>query len=166
MLYNERRDKRRYIMFVSSYNTYISTDTSNKSQRERVDTSKERKSSFDTKLLNNDSKNIVATNNKLPLSYISNYKALSNQQKLQEDLNQNFAKTKFTKINKINNALSAYMENSTMFPLLQKPKLTLNQTLKTDKKLPQDTQKAKESIIRRDMINTYIANDNYYKITA
>jgi hypothetical protein len=58
------------------------------------------------------------------------------------------------------------MENSTMFPLLQKPKLTLNQTLKTDKKLPQDTQKAKESIIRRDMINTYIANDNYYKITA
>jgi len=53
-----------------------------------------------------------------------------------------------------------------MFSLLVKPKQTINQTPKIDQKMPIEAQDAKESVIRSTMVNAYIANDNYYRITA
>ena len=53
-----------------------------------------------------------------------------------------------------------------MFPIIKKPAFTLSQTPKIDEKLPLDVQEAKEKTLRHTMLNTYISNDNYYRITA
>ena len=74
-------------MFVSSYNTYISTNNSNRSENYK---SKEVKS--DTAFSSELSKFTLLkpyTQTDLPIDYVSNYKSFSNQQKLYEQM-QNF----------------------------------------------------------------------------
>jgi len=160
-------------MYVSSYSTYISTSNSDKTQKSReasreTEGSKSSKSTFS---LPSTEQVLVSGTHKLPISYISNYKALSTRQQLQEQLQQKHsqltnAKTKFTKISAMNSAQVSYAENSHMFPLISKPKMTLDQTPKISKRLPEDAQKASESVLKRHMVNIYASNDNYYKITA
>lgn len=65
-----------------------------------------------------------------------------------------------------NSAKLAYVENSSLFSLQIKPKVTLNQTPSINTSLSSKAQEAQESILKNRMLNTYIANDNYYKITA
>lgn len=149
-------------MFVSSYNTYIAHKPSLKSQ-ESTQTQDERNSSADkTKLFSNELEKVVSSSVKIPLNYISSYKSLHNHQLLQQqnELKKEYSKTKFEKINKITNAQNAYSENSKLFPLLQKPKIALVQEVKQPKNLQQN------SALKQKFINTYIANDNYYKVTA
>ncbi len=152
-------------MFVSSYNTYIAQKPSLK--REENTQIKGEKGSFsEQKPFSDELDKVVSSSVKIPLNYISNYKTLNNQQQLQQQLQQqdelhkNYAKTKFAKINKINNAQNAYSENSKLFSFLQKPKTALVQ----ESKQPQNLQK--NSALKQKYINTYIANDNYYKVTA
>jgi hypothetical protein len=152
-------------MFVSSYNTYINTSSSQKTQREKADLSTESKSSYSEKVLPQTSSTLVA-NTSLPVNYISNYKVLSNQQRLQDNNTQTQEKTKFTKINANQSAKEAYTDNTKIFSFLIQPKATLNQTPRVDKKMSPDAQEAQEKNLRYTMVNTYIANDNYYKITA
>jgi len=153
-------------MFVSSYSTYIDTTTTKRAQNERTDNAKKTSSSFDSKLLPSAAKDVVL-NSKLPLNYISHYKTLNNQQKLQEkELTQNPAKMKFTKISSMNSANVAYGDNSKMFSLIARPKQTIDQTPKLDKNLPQEAQNIQGNIMKQKMINTYISNENYYNITA
>ena len=151
-------------MFVSSFNTYISTNSSNKSEAHKDRELKGDFESFSSEL----SKSTVLkpyTNANLPIDYISNYKSFSNQQKLHEHLqNQNGGELK--KLTVLNNAKVAYEENTKMFSLAKKPALTLTQTPKIDEKLPHDVQEAKEKTLRHTMVNTYLANDKYYHITA
>jgi len=148
-------------MFVSSYNTYLAQKPSTKieenSQRENKRDFSTEKKPFTTQL-----QKVVSSSVKIPLNYISNYKSLHNQQLLQQqnNLNKEYSKTKFSKINKMTQAQNAYSENSKIFPLLQKPKIALVEEPKISKKLEQN------SAIKQKFINTYIANDNYYKITA
>lgn len=152
-------------MFVSSYNTYIAQEPSLKRQ-ESTQIKDEKGSSSEQKPFSNELEKVVSSSVKIPLNYISNYKTLNNQQQLQEQLQQknelhkNYAKTKFAKINKINNAQSAYNENSKLFSFLQKPKTALVQ----ESKQPQNLQQ--NSALKQKYINAYIANDNYYKVTA
>jgi len=150
-------------MHVSSYSTFINTNSSQKVQREREVPQKESKTSF-TKLSPTPDK-VLDKTSKLPINYVSDYKVLNNQQKLQEETPNN-AKVKFSKIKTFVSAKDAYTDNSKNFSLLVKPSATLDQTPKIDKKMPQKAQDAKEAIMKHTMVNTYIANDNYYKITA
>lgn len=151
-------------MFVSSYNTYISTNNSQKLERERGENSKIPKNSFESKLEQSSVLESKNTQN-LPINYISNYKAFSNKQKLQEEFN-NKAEIKYAKSNALSNAKSAYKENTVMFSFLLEPHMTQSQTPQVDKKLPTDLQQLQEQQMRHNMVNTYLANDKYYQITA
>ena len=155
-------------MFVSSYSTYINTSATERNQKERVDASKESGSSFSKKLDTTLSTEVTKAShllkNQLPVNYVSNYKVLNNQQKLQQESSK--AQIKFTQVSTLQNAKVAYSDNSQMFSFLQKPKVTLDQTPKINTKMPTQAQEGQEKSLRHLMINTYIANDSYYKITA
>jgi len=152
------------VMFVSSYNTYVSANNPDRITEQKVDKAKSSKNSFESKL---EQSSILESKNtkNLPITYISNYKAFSNKQKLQEQF-KNQDGIKYNKINSMKNAQTAYKDNSTTFSLLLKPKVTQSQTPKINKKLPSEFQKAQEQTMRHTMVNTYLANDKYYQITA
>ena len=153
-----------YALFVSSYSTYISANSSNKVNGSRADASKSSLDSFGEEL----SKSTILashTNKNLPIDYISNYKSFNNQQKLQEQL-QTQDELKLKQLTTTINAKVAYDGNSTMFSLMRKPTLTLSQTPKIDEKLPSDVKEAKEKNLRHTMVNTYSANNKYFEITA
>ncbi len=151
-------------MFVSSFNTYINADSMAKAHTNKVKESKSTPALFETKLLSKTVKNLD-TSPKFPITYISNYKALNNQQKLRENP-QSSEKNKFLKLEAQVEAKNAYSDNSKIFSLILAPRATLDQTPKIDKKLPQDIRDIKEKNLRHTMVNTYISNENYYKITA
>ena len=152
-------------MFVSSYSTYVDTNRLQKSQETKKEERKTDSSAFAKQLKFNPNAPQKQTN-QFPVNYISDYKILSNQQKLQQETQQNAQKLKFTKIKAFDSAKNAYTDNTKIFSLLIKPKATLNQTPRIDKEMPPQAQEAKESIMRHQMLNTYIANENYYKKTA
>jgi len=156
-------------MFVSSYSTYISTNSSQRAEKERVDSTKTKSTSFENKFsaLNSAAtKSIAVAQHNLPVNYVSNYKVMNNQQKLHEQTQQTAQKEKFTKLSGMSSAKIAYKENSTMFSFLIKPKTTLDQTPALDKTLPSKAQETQEKSLRHAMINTYVTNENYYRITA
>nr|WP_321266414.1 hypothetical protein [uncultured Sulfurimonas sp.] len=151
-------------MFISSYNTYINTNSSQKTENQKTEKPKSLGESFESKLAQNlvlESKN---TQN-LPITYISNYKAFSNKQKLDEEF-QNKDATKYTKINSMKNAKNAYETNSKMFSLFLEPKATQSQTPSINQNLSSELQQAQEKNLRHTMVNTYLENDKYYQITA
>lgn len=146
-------------MFVSSYSTYIDTTANKKVENKKSDVTSKPSESFSSKLPQAAPQSELILSKKLPINYISNYKALYNRQQLQEkDLQTNPAKMKFSKLSSLSNAQISYSENSKMFSLFIKPKTTLNQTPKVEKN--------QENVMRAKMVNTYIANDRYYDITA
>ena len=151
-------------MFVSSYSTYINTGTSDKTNKLKIDNQKNVSKSFSSEL----SKSTLLeaySSNKLPIDYVSNYKSFNNKQRLQQLVkSQNELDLKRTTV--INNAKTAYEDNSKMFSLLKKPTTTLNQIKKIDEKLPQNIQDIQKSNLKHTMVNTYIENDRYYQITA
>ncbi|MDA3908381.1 MAG: hypothetical protein PF437_04785 [Sulfurimonas sp.] len=151
-------------MFVSSYSTYVNTNNSDRTANQKIDKSKPSNGSFASKL---EQSSVLESKNTqdLPITYISNYKAFSNKQKLQEQF-QNKDEVKYNKINAMKNAQTAYKDNSTIFSLFIEPKATQSQTPQIDKKLPSELQKAQEQSMRHTMVNTYLANDKYYQITA
>jgi len=151
-------------MYVSSFNTYLNTESSTKMQQNRIQESKNSVESFKTKLLSKTVKN-VDTSPKFPINYISNYKALSNQQKLQDNL-QSSEKSKFLKLEANIVAKKAYSDNSKIFSLILPPSATLDQTPRIDQRLPQHIQDLKEKNLRHTMINTYMSNENYYRVTV
>jgi len=151
-------------MYVSSFSTYVTSDSPRKTQSDYPKKSQSTTESFKAELL---SKTVNSTDNslKLPINYISNYKTLNNQQKLQIEP-QSSNEVEFAKLQSINSAKSAYDDNSKIFSLLLVPKPALEQTLTVDKRLPQEIQNVQEENLRSSMINTYISNENYYRITA
>ena len=153
-------------MFVSSYSTYIDTTATKRINNERKELEKKPSDSFSSKLLSSKPETL-SNKPQLPLNYVSNYKSLYNRQRLdQQDLTQTVSKMKFSKISSLSSAQIAYTANSKMFSLIAKPKIALDQTPSIDKKLPKEAQVEKESLLKINMVNAYIANDNYYQITA
>ena len=140
-------------MFVSSYNTYLSAShiETNRSQKKEGGFSLKKEKTAPTDLP------AKFAEVKLPVSYISEFKVLRNQQKLQEQTQQS-QKTKFTKVTTLKNAQIAYGENSTIFSLLKKPKVPLGRM--------QSSYIMSNASMKQNALNTYIANDNYYKVTA
>ena len=151
-------------MYISSFSTYINTESTTRTQQNRVHRSDNTLESFETKLLSKTIKN-VDTSSKFPINYISNYKTLNNQQKLQENF-QNSDKTKYLKLEAEFEAKNAYSDSSKIFSLILPPRATLDQTPAIDQKLPQNIQDIKEKNLRHTMVNTYMSNENYYRVSA
>jgi len=149
-------------MFVSSYNTYIHTNTTDKTAKTKepahVDNSK---SSFASKLLHTSQiPNTQATNS--PINYIDNSKVFHNRQKLQQNVESKQEikiANKFNEFNSVKTSKVAYSDNSKMFSIVAKPKPATSSAVISGHGFSQ--QKAKLSAI-----NTYIKNDMYYQITA
>lgn len=153
-------------MFVSTYSTFVGSNSSNKADSYKTKEPKGESESF-SKELSNSAIVKSHTDKNLPIDYISNYKSFNNQQKLQEQLQTgDELKLKLKQLTTTINAKVAYDGNSTMFSLSRKPTLTLSQTPKIDEKLPNDVKEAKEKNLRHVMVNTYSANDRYFQITA
>lgn len=157
-------------MFVSSYSTFIGTNTVDKTQKEKqASTYSEKQYRFARQQAKQNplSEPHGLSKQELPLNYISDFKVLSNQQKLQQSA-QSQQKTKSQEIKgfTLQKAQSAYEENSTLFTSKRKPKITLDQMPLLNTSLPQSSYSAQEKILKYKMVNTYIANDNYYKVTA
>jgi hypothetical protein len=164
-------------MFISSYSTYIQNSTSNKTNRvKEPDYSKSDK--FDLQRYEQPTQEL-ATIKFLPIDYIQQNRSFSSKlellnfqaanQKNENELNKPEKKSKaeeFKNFKTLSNAKTAYTDNSKMFSLLRKPQVPLDQTPHIDDRLPQDIQALKEQNMRRTMLNTYVANDIYYKITA
>lgn len=153
-------------MFVSSYSTYIDTSATKKLQNDKAVEPLKKAESFTSKLLQATQQHVLL-NSKIPLNYISNYKALNNRQLLDEQTNkQSLTKQKFVKLSAMSSSKVSYEENSKMFSFLIKPKGTINQTPALDKNLSLKAQESQESFRRVKMVDIYNANDNYYKVTA
>jgi len=152
-------------MFVSSYSTYINTNATDRIQKEKhADSYAQKQFRFAPQQTDKNSLDhgLQLSKTELPLNYVSNYKVLSNQQKLQQNLQQKTEenqkeKNRGFKTQILQKAQSAYEENSTLFASLRKPKLTLAQT---------PSPSIEQNSLRAKMVNTYISNDNYYKKSA
>jgi hypothetical protein len=151
-------------MFVSTYTTFIGPNSSNKTDSYKTKEPKG-ESEFFAKELSSSAIVKSHTDKNLPIDYISNYKSFNNQQKLQEHL-QTQGEIKLKHLTTTINAKAAYDGSITMFLLVRKPTPSLNQTPKIDEKLPGDVKEAKEKNLRHVMVNTYEANDKYFRITA
>jgi len=163
-------------MFVSSYSTYISTNTQDKTLRERSSNTKETPS-FKSALY--EPQELIQNKSlSLPIDYVSNNKSFGNklelqrqEQELQQSSNSELDKSKeltkeFANNKSMRSAAVAYKEGSNMFALVRKTHFTIDQTPTIDKNLSNELQEVKEKNLRHTMVNTYLSNDNYYKITA
>lgn len=148
-------------MFISTYNTYIGTNASEKSHNAAENGNKDKSGIFDAELYANKASTPLTSKN-LPVDYVSNYKFIYNQQ----EQTKNPDEIKFKKIKDMSIAKTAYEDNSTMFSLIKKPTLTFSQSVKSTIKQPKNIQELKEQNLRHTMVNTYIENDKYYQVTA
>jgi hypothetical protein len=143
-------------MYIASYSTYISPFTQTKrGLQKREEFSLESGSTFQNRLQN---KEEVQNATLLPTLSLSKY-TFSQQRETRNAL------SSFEKFKNYQDAQSAYQESSQFYSLAQKPKFSLSTPVPT-LKLPKEAQVAKETLSKQTMINTYIENDNYYRITA
>ncbi len=152
-------------MYVSSFKTFVHSNTTQKTYKEKENTPTKELESSSFKNILNTVESGSSIKPQLPINYISGYKVLNNQQKLQSD-NKNPELLKFSKVNAQNNAQEKYVEDKTMFSLLKKPKATLHQTPRVSSKLSPEIQDITIQNLRNTMIDTYTANENYYQITS
>jgi hypothetical protein len=143
-------------MFVSAYSTFVRTENTN-NVKDRSQKSDGAQKSFELKSTKNILPKTKSVEN-LPLNYISNYKALCNKQKFQEQL-KNDNTTKYTLIKTKKDAKTAYENSSNNFYISKKPHAIIDQGIINDTKL-------QETNLKQSMINVYISNDKYYQINA
>lgn len=144
-------------MFVSSYNTYIGTNANEKINKPNFDSQKTQNKSFANSLQS--SSILVAYDSKnIPINYISNYKSFYNKQKLQDNQEKTKDELEFKKISDFKNAKISYENNSNLFSFMRVPKSSINQTPKINQ--------VNILNVRHTMVNTYLANDKYYQISA
>ena len=151
-------------MFVSSYSTYVNTNSSDRINKDKIDYKQYDKKSFESELSKKNPSSSLLTKN-FPIDYVVNSKTFSNQYKLQDKVKSEDGE-KFKKINDMKNAENSYTENSIIFSLLIKPHTPFKSAGIIDKKLPENIQKIVEDNLKRTMANTYIENDKYHKVTA
>ena len=149
-------------MFISSYNTYNDISNLQKNNKNKSD----RKGSVFTQYRQ---KSIKTFNNNAlyikPISYLYSSKTFNNKYRLQEQNSQK-SQIKFTKLTSISHARDAYEESSKIYSFFKSTNISINQTPKINKNLPQELKKLKTENLRHTMLDTYIENDKYYKITA
>lgn len=138
-------------MFVSSYNTYINPNTIDKNSK--VDAKlPANKNSFKSSLQEiSDVK--LANISALPINYIKTTQILKNRQKLDDNSPSKELKSAKS-ISALNSSKIAYDDNSKMFSLIKKPQIPLAQTA------------ANNLTLKQSIVNSYIADDRYHKITS
>ena len=163
-------------MFVSSYNTYISTNSQDRAQKERTSASKEA-SSFKLNL-SQPQETLEYKSIFLPVDYVVNSKTFGNRLELnrqeqellkneESDLSKSKELTKeFMNQNSLKGAQVAYQDGVRLFSILRKTHPAMDQTPAPDKNYPTDIQELQEQNLRHVMVNTYLSNDKYYQIKA
>jgi len=153
-------------MFVSSYATFIQSHSLNKTEKikdsEGAKESFTRYSDLQKEYSSKNSQAPLNTTKELPLSYISNYKVINNQQKLQHKEQETKHNDRFKEIKTLKSAQQAYTQNSVLFASLREPKVTLSQTPFSMGNLSDTLHKAQLRVFKQEMINTYKANQEYY----
>lgn len=164
-------------MFVSSYTTHIQSDISSKDSRQRLQKPNASSESFSQKLAQK-TPTPNFTNSPIPIDYISKGQAHTNRQELEfqkeqlKNPDKSSAKEMKESINKLSahnsmaGAKNAYENINKAFSSFPKQALSMDQTPKMDKNLPEEALQAKELTMKHQMVNTYISNDNYYRVTA
>ncbi|MBC8236816.1 MAG: hypothetical protein H8E76_01170 [Helicobacteraceae bacterium] len=165
-------------MFVSSYSTYIQSDFSSKESKQKLEKSGSASQDFSSKLAQTSTPASGFASSSIPIDYISRSQTHHNKQELEfqkEQLknpdNKEAKATKetlntFASHNSLSSARNAYEASNKMYSLFPKQSITINQTPKMDTNLPQEAYEAKDSAMKHTMVNTYISNDNYYRLTA
>jgi hypothetical protein len=156
-------------MFVSSYSTYIQTNANDKNVKQK-DVSYGKDSGFSSKLLK-ESVTDTAKNASLPVDYIAKNNNFYTKLFLEKHQDEQSAQTKelthkFIDQSTLQDAKKAYTQMPKMSSFFRETIMALDKKLQDEAKPSQATQEIKDVNIRKLMINTYIANDNYYKITA
>jgi hypothetical protein len=157
-------------MFVSSYSTYIHTNRPQSTEKQAQEREKQN-DSFSTRLLHHKASPTLQSSASA-VDYIAKNNAFWQKLELQKQqegsFNKDFLeKTKLFEGQKtLSSAKQAYTEGAKFFSISPKHTGSLDLTPKIDKKLPNEIKEIKEKIMRNLMVTTYIANDNYYKITA
>jgi hypothetical protein len=156
-------------MFVSSYSTYIQTNSDSKSVKNRdaayANSSNSTSKVYEQSVPDSPKKasfavDYIAKNN-------SFYTKLFLEKNQDEQSNQTKELThKFIDQSTLQDAKKAYTQVPKMTSLFRETFIALNKMQQTESKPAQSSQDFKETKMRKLMINTYIANDNYYKITA
>lgn len=155
-------------MFISSYNTYIHTNSANTTSKQKVPESAVASKDFAGKLK---SSAVSFNSNFLPLDYIQKNNNSYIKQQIDISL-ENSKKSAMESAKKFSNhvillnAGSAYLSNTKMFSQFRLPHTPINQTPSLDDTLPKEPKEMKELIVRHKMVNTYIENDRYYQVTA
>lgn len=156
-------------MFVSAYSTYIQTDSTNKNIRQK-DAEYQNRSAFSSKLYE---KSMPALSNgaSLTVDYIAKNNNFYTKLFLEKHQDEQSAQTKelthkFIDQSTLQDAKKAYTQMPKMSALFRETFMALDKTDSAASKPSQETQELKDVKMRKLMINTYIANDNYYKITA
>jgi len=164
-------------VFVSSYSTYVASNTSDKTLKVNTEREKEGKSSFSSKLLSASKVNTKAFNS-FPVDYVITNKTFGNKQQLEfqqqaienRETNDSTNTKKLTEIfskqNLLLDAVSSYSANTKMFSLRQKPQATISQTPIINTKQPTENQELQVNNLRHIMVNTYQENDKYYQAIA
>ena len=164
-------------MFVSSYSTYVSASTSDKTLKSREEGSQEKTKPFGSKITDA-SISKASLSSSVPLNYISDEQTqhtkrmMSLQGKELEEKSKNEFKktnealTRFNSSATMQSANAAYSSNSTTYSLFKKVNSTINQTPRINSLEGKDVKEIKEQNMRDTMVNTYLANDKYYQVTA
>ncbi|MDF1875008.1 hypothetical protein JHD48_04590 [Sulfurimonas sp. SAG-AH-194-I05] len=155
-------------MFVSSYNTYIQTKSNEKTNEKQRKIENESFSSKIAKSLTSPTQKKLSTALQSEILNTSNtYNKVSIQnQKKSAGAQTEKSLNKFTASNTVLNAKNAYEENAQIRLNFRMPHAPLNQTPSLEKSLPQEPKEIIERNMRYKMVNTYISNDNYFKVTA
>lgn len=156
-------------MFVSSYTTHIQTNNSQKVTKQEFNKEASSSKSFSSQLSQALPQNSSHEKPSIPVDYISKALVLNNKQELENKKSTDTTQDnleKFTLRSSLQSAKEAYEGNSKMFSLVTVPKIALNQTPSVENTLPPEPKDIKELHMRHQMVNTYISNDNYYRVTA
>jgi len=160
-MYN-KIEMRGVVMFVSTYSTYLNTNSVNKTSKNG-----ETSSSSSSKLFENSLKHSQTSPARLlqstPITYISHNKTLGTKERINQQLQQNSYETDLKKLTTIKSQMqapSAYAANTKMFSLIIKHPNTPKQVDNSPFK------ELKENVQRAKFVNTYAANEKYYELTA
>lgn len=142
-------------MFIASYATYVPTLPAAK-----ANSAKEKDFTPKTDIFAEKKSVPEKTETSLELKKnISSYNLYNKEQN--KDL------ALYEKIKTLQNAQTAYKETTQPFASMKKPKTLPQNGFSTQSfTLPKEAKTAQEQLLKTKMVNTYIENDNYYKVTA
>ncbi|MDD2790846.1 MAG: hypothetical protein PHU40_09315 [Sulfurimonas sp.] len=152
-------------MFVSSYTTYVQTNTQNKVPQQKEYDSKN-SSEFAIKF-SQQTPESLQQKSAAPLDYISKNNTFYTKLILEKNLDEQSKQTKeltnkFTQQSVLQDAKNAYVQLPKATSFFKETLNSFTKTQESDATSLDQTQELKEKNIRKSMINTYTANEDYY----